>query len=77
MGKIDVSAIAPDESNAFLNQQETNLMFGSGNIGPDRIRLSIANMKLNGLAQNVNRQGDNNAMFPQGPSLNDDGPNML
>ena len=53
MGGIDMSAIAPDESQMLMNQQEQNEMFGTGNIGPDKIRLSIANMKRNGLAQGV------------------------
>ena len=41
---IDVSAIAPDESENFLSGKEHESIFGTGNIGPDRIRMSMANV---------------------------------
>ena len=42
MGINNMSAIVPDESNDFLSNQEHNAIFGTGNIGPDRIRMSMA-----------------------------------
>ena len=41
---INVSAIAPDESQNFLSDKEHQSIFGTGNIGPDRIRMSMANV---------------------------------
>ena len=44
---INVSAISPDESNNFLSANEHQSMFGTGNIGPDRIRMSMAKILTN------------------------------
>ena len=38
------SAIVPDESGNFLSANEHGSLFGTGNIGPDRIRMSMANV---------------------------------
>ena len=47
MSFTNMSAIAPDEdqSEHYFNDERfaSESIFGSGNIGPDRIRLSIAN----------------------------------
>ena len=50
---VNESAINPNESEHFMNANEHQSIFGTGNIGPDRIRLSMANMRQNGLAQGV------------------------
>ena len=44
MSMGNMSGIAPDESQAFLTSNDHQSLFGTGNIGPDRIRLSMANM---------------------------------
>ena len=38
---MDMSVIAPDESQGFMDHNEHNSIFGTGNIGPDRIRMSM------------------------------------
>ena len=43
---LNVSAIAPDDSNQFISQEVHQEIFGTGNIGPDRIRLSMAKMTM-------------------------------
>ena len=35
-----MSVINPDESEGFLNKDDADKLFGTGNIGPDRIRLT-------------------------------------
>jgi len=41
----DVSAIAPvEDNNNFIEADHRDALFGTGNIGPDRIRLSMAKM---------------------------------
>ena len=46
----NLSVIPPDETNQFMDDKEHNLIFGSGNIGPDRIRMSMAGAPNSGLA---------------------------
>lgn len=46
----NLSVIPPDETNQFMDDKEHNLIFGSGNIGPDRIRMSMAGAPNTGLA---------------------------
>ena len=41
---IDMSGIAPNDSDNFMEKDDHNMLFGTGNIGPDRIRLSMAKM---------------------------------
>lgn len=41
---LNISGIKPDESHQFMTDNEHNSIFGTGNIGPDRIRLSMAKM---------------------------------
>ena len=50
---VNESAICPNESEHFLDANEHQSIFGTGNIGPDCIRLSMANMRKNGLVQGV------------------------
>ena len=38
----NISAIAPDESENFMVDSDYKSLFGTGNIGPDRIRMSMA-----------------------------------
>ena len=51
---INCSAIAPDESDNFMSDKEHQSIFGTGNIGPDRIRMSMAKVlssQVQGAAQ--------------------------
>ena len=41
---IDMSGIAPNDSDNFMEKDDHQMLFGTGNIGPDRIRLSMAKM---------------------------------
>lgn len=43
-GLGNCSAIVPDDSDNFLTANEHGSLFGTGNIGPDRIRMSMANV---------------------------------
>ena len=38
----NISAILPDESENFMADNDLKSLFGTGNIGPDRIRMSMA-----------------------------------
>ena len=38
---INLSVIPPDETDPFMAEKEHNDIFGTGNIGPDRIRMSM------------------------------------
>jgi len=38
---INMSVIPPDETDQFLDDGDHNEIFGTGNIGPDRIRMSM------------------------------------
>ena len=42
---VNESAISPNESEHFMGAKEHQSMFGTGNIGPDSIKLSMANMR--------------------------------
>lgn len=53
MGGINESAINPNESEHFLDAAEHQLIFGTGNIGPDRIPLDRASMCRASMAQGV------------------------
>ena len=62
----NISAIAPDESENFMADNDLKSLFGTGNIGPDRIRMSMApraslkNMAAQQMALNSDR---NNSML--------------
>lgn len=50
MSMGNMSGICADESQAFMSQNDHQSFFGTGNIGPDRIRLSMAKMTLGAAA---------------------------
>ena len=50
MGINNMSVIRPDDTNDFISAGEHDAIFGSGNIGPDRIRVSMTNIRKASIA---------------------------
>ena len=61
----NISAIQPDESENFMADNDLKSLFGTGNIGPDRIRMSMApraSLKNLGAAQKMSVNNENSML---------------